>query len=566
MELGNVFYEFALLLAAAGALGFVAHWLKQPLIVAFIAVGILVGPTGLKWVTIGSEIDLLAKTGIALLLFTVGLKLDLHVIRTMGPVSLATGLGQVIFSSVVGYVICLALGLSHFPAVYVAVALTFSSTIIIVKLLSDKREVDSLHGRIAIGFLIVQDLVVVLVMIALTAFGAGLQSGEWMQDILLVALKGAGLLLVIGLLMRFVIPLLVRRAARSMELLTAMAIAWAVALAAIGDWLGFSKEVGAFLAGVSLAPMPHREAFGSRLIGLRDFLLLFFFVDLGAHLKLSVLGPQLSSALVLSAFVLVGNPLIVMIIMGAMGYRKRTGFLAGLTVAQISEFSLMLAALGKSLGHISDDVVALITLVGLVTITLSTYLIIYSHPIYERLAPALLRFERKNPFREVAIETTTEPRSGFDVIVFGLGRFGNHISRELTERGRRVLGVDFDPDLVHRLREAGHSVVYGDAEDPEIASMLPLSSVRWVVSSVPQPSVNLALLQALSRHGYSGQIATTAHNDRDAEPLRDAKSNLILLPFLDAAKEAADELCRLLNSAPIDEPLESVLPTKDSSG
>ncbi len=543
MELRNVFYEFALLLTAAGILGFFAHWLKQPLIVAFIAVGILVGPAGFQWVTIGSEIELLAKTGIALLLFTVGLKLDLHVIQTMGPVSLATGLGQVVFTSVIGYVICLALGMSHLTSVYVAVALTFSSTIIIVKLLSDKREIDSLHGRIAVGFLIVQDLVVVLVMIALTAFGAGRRSGEWTQDILLVALKGACLLLVLGLLMRFVIPPLFRRAARSTELLTAMAIAWAVALAAIGDALGFSKEVGAFLAGVSLAPMPQREALGSRLVGLRDFLLLFFFVDLGAHLKLSVLGPQLFPALALSLFVLVGNPLIVMVIMGAMGYRKRTGFLAGLTVAQISEFSLMLAALGKSLGHISGDAVALVTLVGLVTITFSTYLILYSHAIYERIALALSWFERKNPFREVAIETTAEPRLGFDVIVFGLGRFGNHIARELKDRGCRVLGVDFDPDLVHRLREAGHSVVYGDAEDPEFASTLPLSSARWVISSVPQVTVNLALLQSLSRHGYSGQIATTAHNDHDVQRLRHAGSSLILLPFVDAAKEAVDELC-----------------------
>lgn len=352
------------------------------------------------------------------------------------------------------------------------------------------------------------------------------------------------MLLVLGLLMRFVIPPLFRRAARSIELLTAMAIAWAVALAAIGDALGFSKEVGAFLAGVSLAPMPHREALGSRLIGLRDFLLLFFFVDLGAHLKLSVLGPQLFPALVLSVFVLVGNPLIVMVIMGAMGYRKRTGFLAGLTVAQISEFSLMLAALGMSLGHINSEAVALITLVGLVTITLSTYLILYSHRIYERIARALSWFERRNPFREMAIEATTEPQLGFDVIIFGLGRFGNRVAHGLIERGCRVLGVDFDPDLVRRLREAGHSVAYGDAEDPEFASTLPLASTRWVVSAVPQLNVNLALLQALSRHGYSGRIAVTAHNDHDAGRLRDAGSDLILLPFADAAKAAVDELCQ----------------------
>jgi len=543
LALDNVFYEFALLLTVAGVLGFVAHALKQPLIVAFIAVGILVGPAGFQWVSIGSEIDLLAKMGIALLLFTVGLKLDLHVIRTMGLVSLATGLGQVAFTSLIGYAICLAMGLSHLTSLYVAVALTFSSTIIIVKLLSDKREIDSLHGRIAVGFLIVQDLVVVLVMIALTAFGAGRENGDWTREILLVAVKGVCLALVIGLLMRFVIPPVFRHAARSKELLTAIAIAWAVGLAAIGDALGFSKEVGAFLAGVSLAPMHYREALGSRMTGLRDFLLLFFFVDLGAHLKLSVLGPQLAPALLLSSFVLVGNPLIVMVIMGTMGYRKRTGFLAGLTVAQISEFSLMLAALGMRLGHIDDDAVALITLVGLVTITLSTYLILYSHTIYERIAPALSWVERKNTSRETAMETIVEPQLGFDVIVFGLGRFGNHLASKLIERGRRVLDVDFDPDLVSRLREAGHSVVYGDAEDPDFASTLPLASARWVVSSVPQLSVNLALLHALSRHGYSGRIAATAHNDHDEARLREAGCDLILLPFADAATAAVDELC-----------------------
>ncbi|MAT16415.1 MAG: sodium:proton exchanger [Planctomyces sp.] len=532
----------------AGILGFVAHSLKQPLIVAFIAVGIVVGPAGFQWVSIGSEIDLLAKTGIALLLFTVGLKLDLHVIRTTGSVSLATGMGQVLFTSVLGYVICLFLGMPHLTSIYVAVALTFSSTIIIVKLLSDKREIDSLHGRIAVGFLIVQDLVVVLVMIALSAFGAGRRSGEWTQEILLIAVKGACLLLVVGLLMWFVIPPLFRRAARSAELLTAMAIAWAVALAAIGDVLGFSKEVGAFLAGVSLASMPHREAIGSRLVGLRDFLLLFFFVDLGAHLKLGVLGSQMFPALVLSVFVLVGNPLIVMVIMGAMGYRKRTGFLAGLTVAQISEFSLMLAALGMSLGHIDGDAVALVTLVGLSTITLSTYLILYSHPFYERIAPALSWFERKKPFREVAIESTAEPQQKFDVIVFGLGRYGNHIAQELEKRGRNVLGVDFDPDVVHRLRQAGRAVVYGDAEDPEFASTLPLSNAQLVVSSMPEVTVNLTLLQVIARHECSGRIATTAHNEHDATRLKDAGSDLVLLPFLGAAKQAVDELCEPLAS------------------
>ena len=200
--------------------------------------------------------------------------------------------------------------------------------------------------------------------------------------------------------------------------------------------------------------------------------------------------------------------------------------------------------LGKNLGHISAEVLGLITLVGLITITLSTYLIVYSYPLYDRLAPLISRFERKNPFREIRLETIAEPTRGFDAIVFGMGRFGNHLSRELTQRGQRVLGVDFDPDVVNRLRESGQSIVYGDAEDPEFASMLPLTHAKWVISSMPQLATNLALLHSLARDGYTGTIAATAHNERDAKELKNEGCTLILLPFADAAKEAIDELCK----------------------
>lgn len=158
-------------------------------------------------------------------------------------------------------------------------------------------------------------------------------------------------------------------------------------LAALGEWAGFSKEAGAFLAGFSLASTTYRDAISARLAGVRDFLLLFFFLDLGAKLEFSTLGGEVWPAVVLSIFVLIGNPMIVMAIIGCMGYRKRTGFLAGLTVAQISEFSIIFVAMGVSLGHVGVEALGLTTLVGLTTIALSTYMILYSHPLYEKLAP-----------------------------------------------------------------------------------------------------------------------------------------------------------------------------------
>ena len=537
----DVFTEIAVLLLLAAVIGAIGIRLRQPLIVAFIAVGILVGPSVLGWVSANDQVDLLAKLGIALLLFVVGLKLDLHIIRAMGPVALATGLGQVIFTSVVGYFIAITLGMTPVTALYVAVALTFSSTIIIVKLLSDKREVDALHGRIAIGFLIIQDIVVVLVMISLTALGEAGDTVSLGQEAITVLIKGGLFIAAIGLLMRFVLSPLLQQLAKSPELLVLFAIAWAVALGAAGAHLGFSKEVGAFLAGVSLASTPYREAIGSRLVSLRDFLLLFFFIDLGAGLELATLDAQVVPAIFLSLFVLIGNPLIVMIILGFMGYRKRTGFLAGLTVAQISEFSLILGALGLSLGHIDADTMGLITLVGLITISASTYLILYSHPIYEWISPWLGLFERKKAFREEAGDLVTK-ESNVDVIMFGLGRFGSGIARELQQRGLSVLGVDFDPDLVRKQDCNGYKVQYGDAEDPEFVASLPLQQTPLVLSSVRELSINLALLHGLHEYGYTGRVAVTAHSSRDAERLQQAGANQVLIPYADAAVEAVDSL------------------------
>jgi len=544
---GGVVHEQFLILAAvlgiAGVAGLLAIRLRQPLITAFIAVGILVGPVGLNWVQPGDDVALLAEVGIAILLFLVGLKLDLRLIRVSGPVALATGLGQVMFTSLGGFGLAVLLGFDTVTALYIAVALTFSSTIIIVKLLSDKQELETQHGRIAIGFLIVQDIVVVLVMIALATFGTATDLSLPGQVGLMLA-KGAGFLGGLAVVLRFVLPRVLRVVARSAELLVLFSVAWAVALAAVSEALGFSSEVGAFVAGVALASTPYREAIGARLISLRDFLLLFFFVELGAQLAFEQSSGQLGPALVLSAFVLIGNPIIVLVIMGAMGYRKRTSFLAGLTVAQISEFSLILIALGLSLGHIGPETLGLVTVVGLVTIGLSTYMILYSEPIYRRLAGVLSVFERQQP-RDLDLGPAPEP---VEVVLYGLGRYGSEVASELEDAGVRLLVVESDPQLVagQRTLQNGRSmagpVVYGDAEDLEFVHNLPLGDARWVVGTMPSLPVNLTLLTALRHAGFAGQVALTAHNDADAQALGDAGADVMLRPFTDAADHVLDIL------------------------
>ena len=287
---GNIFVEIAAILGLATVVGILGQKLRQPLIIMFLATGILAGPSCFGIIQSYDQIELLAHIGIALLLFIVGLKLDLNLIRTTGPVALATGLGQIIFTSIIGFAIAMSLDMSFLAAAYVSVALTFSSTIIIVKLLSEKKEIDSLHGQIAIGFLIVQDIAAILALVGLTTFGSSVaEEGTTYLTTLMIGAKGLGLLGAVALLMKYVLPNLTRRLSHSLELLTLFAIAWAVFLGAGGEWLGFSKEVGAFLAGVSLASTEFRDSIGARLTGLRDFLLLFFFIDLGARLDLSLI-------------------------------------------------------------------------------------------------------------------------------------------------------------------------------------------------------------------------------------------------------------------------------------
>ena len=536
----SLFQEVAALLALSALFGGLAVKLRQPLLIAYIFVGILAGPTVLG---LSSDIELLAllaEIGITVLLFVVGLKLDMRLVRTLGRVALVAGLGQLLFTGVLGYGLCLLLGLSAVEAVFVAVALAFSSTIIIVKLLSDKGEIDSLQGRMAMGILIVQDIAVVLAMLLLNLFNPGAAPHSAVNLLGLVSLLLAGSL-GLYLLMRYALPRLLRGMSRSPELLMLFAVAWGTLLAGGAEALGLSKELGAFLAGFSLASTPLREAIASRLTSLRDFLLLFFFIYLGIQLDFTHIQGQLWQAAVLSLFVLLVKPLIVMLIMGGLGFRKRTGFVTGLTLAQISEFSIIFVAVGVGLQQVSQSALGLTTLVGLITITLSTYLILYAQPLFARLAPWLGPFERRIPHRE-SVADNPPYDSLPDVILYGMGRYGRQLAEQLEQGGMRVLGVDFDPEALALARKDGISICYGDAEDADFLAHLPLHQARALVSTIPQRETNALLLRAVRGLSFRGQITLSAFHEGDAEAFHHAGAASVLRPYTDAAEAAARRL------------------------
>ncbi|GIX06197.1 MAG: potassium/proton antiporter [Candidatus Poribacteria bacterium] len=552
MDHGNGLFEITAILTLAALLGILGQKLRQPLLIMFLIVGVLAGPSGLGLIGSHEEIELLAHLGIAVLLFIVGLKLDPHLVRTTGPTALLAGAVQIALTAGLGFLLALAFGVPARAALYVGLGTAFSSTIVIVKLLSDKQEVDSLHGQIAVGILIVQDIAAIGALVLLTTLGAGVEahSGRSMLGASLsILLKGTGLLIGVGLAMRYLLPPLVRTLARSLELLSLFALAWAVFLGGVSYGIGFNQEIGAFLAGFSLAATDYKDAIGGRLIGLRDFLLLFFFVDLGARMDWSALGAHAGAFVGLSAFVLIGKPLLVLGTLGLMGYRRRTAFLSGVTLGQISEFSFILAALGMELNALDAEVMGLLTFVGIGTILVSSYLILYAGRLYEPLSGVLKLFERRDPKRE-PLEAAEKTGGTIDVLLVGLGNYGGQIAEHLLRRKRRLLGVDFDPHALERWKERGLPVVYGDVSDPELYEHLPLDRCRWVACTVRVREVNLALLRHLRRCGYAGRVALSAVNLQEAELYEQEGAHVVFRPLSDAAEHAADALSYAMDALP----------------
>jgi Kef-type K+ transport system membrane component KefB len=556
----TIFYEIAALLLAAAMIGLLGTALRQPVVVSFIAVGIAAATVIESSPETKAQIDFFAELGVTLLLFLVGLKLDWRLVRELGPVALATGLGQVGFTSLFSFLICLGLGLDVVTSLYVAVALTFSSTIIIVKLLTDRRGLETLHGRIALGILIIQDIVVVLAMAVLSTLDLEVASEAGIAvDIASILAELIGVVIVLAVFVRYLADPLMSRFAQSPELVVIFAIGWAAAAAAVGDLMGLGKELGGLAAGMSLGSTPFRDMISARMTALRDFLLLFFFLSIGATFEMGELDQELGRAMVLSLFVLIGKPLIVLIIMSWMGYTARTGFLAGVTLAQISEFSLIFMAMGLSLGHVDNSAVGLVTLVGLVTIATSVYMITYSHQLYEWARPLLKPFEfgRK---REAAAHGG-QPGEPADIIVFGLGRFGGQLLKRLVDAGFQVLGIDLDPVAVRAWKSQGFAVRYGDVTEPEFWSELPLSEARWIVLAVPYGTSRLTetdprggLMMSLKTHKFQGRVAITARDDQEGRILAEGGVDLVLYPFDDAAASAATQISDLDDAARGTEP------------
>ncbi|KKS33089.1 MAG: Transporter, CPA2 family [Candidatus Amesbacteria bacterium GW2011_GWA2_42_12] len=513
----TVFGSLAIILGMAAVGGVLARLLKLPSVIGYIVAGM-----ALSAVVKIPIIELMGQLGVTLLLFLVGLELPIATLKKIGSTAMVVGIGQIAITFVLGTLIATALGFAVTPAMYIGIALTFGSTVIVVNLLSAKRDLQSLYGRIAIGVLLVQDFVAIGILVVLSGLG---QSGFMVGNLFWVIIKSVVLVGLTIWLSEKILPRLFDFVGKTTEVIFVVALAWCLVIAASISHpaVGFTVEIGGFLAGLALANAASNLQIISRVRPLRDFFMTWFFVALGANIALSDIGSIIWPGTILSAFVLIGKPLIVMFILGVMGYKKRVAFLAAVTVAQVSEFSLVILTLALRIGHIDAKVLSLVGFVAIVTMSVSTYLISNAQAIYRKIGKYLWIFERKAKLTDLG----TKKEWKNHVVLFGHNRTGTILRPVLQKLGHEVLVVDFDPQIVESL---GPQAIYGDVADYDLYDEIGLSSAVAVISTVSDMGDNLQLLEFLKKLKNKPLSIVTADDAREGEILYKRGADYVLVP------------------------------------
>ena len=506
----SIFLNIGIIFIVAAIFGFIAKKLNQPKIPFYILAGFVVGPLGLilaekmglvslflSWLSVDisglfvsdpSTIKILAEMGIAFLLFVVGLELNLEKLKDIGLIATLGGSLQVLILFTIGSILALGMGFLHIEAIYLGLILAFSSTVVVVKLLADNKELNTLHGRIVMGVLLMQDVIAVLVLSMLATFNA------FSVGVLLFALfKAVAVLAVAMFLSRFIFPKIFTFAAKSNEVLFLASLAVCFFFSLLLTSLGFSIAIGAFIAGITLANLPYNIAIVGRVKSIRDFFATLFFVSLGMEFFLEPSVGILKPLLIFFLFIVVFKPIITMLICILFGYTRSTSFLTSLSLAQISEFSLIILSQGLLLGHVSQDIFSIGVMLGVVSMTSASYFINYDNQIYKWMSKTLKVFDFIRPDKK-KLEYMPEEMK-YDVVIVGVNRVGYSIIRSLNKIKENVLVIDYNPEIIKKFMKKKQPCFYGDIGDLETIGRLKFKEVDIVVSTVPTQSYNILLIK-----------------------------------------------------------------------
>lgn len=527
----SLFTEISLIVVVAFLIASAARLLRQPLIIGYIVSGLVLGPYFFDVIQSPEVLDVVSELGIALLLFIVGLGLNPKEVRRVGKPATVIGLSQILFTTLFGFILAQALGYGVNVAVYIALALTLSSTIVILKTISDKNELGRLYAKISIGFFLVQDIVAVGLLVYASSIGAS-------SPVVVSMAKSITSLLAIGSVLaiaaHYLLPRLSAVFARSQEYLSLFALAWGFGVSALVAAAGLSIEIGALLAGVLLSTQVYAKEISNRLQPLRDFFLLFFFVTLGASLNPGLLDTLLAPAAAFSAFVLVGNPLIVMVLARHFGYTRRTSFKSAMTVGQVSEFSLVFMLLVAESGMVNQEIVGLITLVVLITVAGSTYMMRYDEALYSFASDTLGLFADR-PEKDDASASTTA-----DIFLLGYARNARSFAEAFQRKNQDFLVVDYDPETTDHLKDENINHVYGDITDPEFLADLRIQDGEVVISTIRDFDTNLFLTEYISRRNPDMVVVVYSENPEEAAELYENGATYVIMPHFLGGEQVLD--------------------------
>ncbi len=507
-------------------LAFIISWLRQPLIIAYILTGIVAGPLLFNLVENFQDFfGTFARLGVILLLFAVGLDLNLSYLKNIGRVAIITGVGQTIFTIIFAFLILFCLDFPLVPGLLLAVAMTFSSTIIILKLLHDKGDAESVYGRYTIGLMLVQDVIAIALLIVLPFIGASPEAIS--NQLFIMAGKTVLTIILLYPTTKYLLPSILKRIGTSGEFLFIFTIAWCMGIASLVHWAGLSWEIGAIVAGISLGSSIYHYEIASRVKPLRDFFIIIFFVILGSEMELAGLSSILLPGILLSLFVLIGSPIILYLLFRKLKFTRRNSFLAGVTAAQVSEFGFILLFLGKELGQISSRELNVFTFTALTTIFVSSYLICYNYQLYKIAKPIFKKF-----FGKDKINTVEEKALDYPVWLFGYHRMGWKISQGLSRSKLSFGVVDYNPQAVYKLRKRKIPAFFGDGADVEFLAELPLNKAKLIISTIPEYQDQIALLEHIRKINKKATVICNLYHTKYLDELYAAGANYVILPHL----------------------------------
>jgi len=518
----NLLLEIGIIIGVAAVISLLSRLIKQPQIIAYLITGVIVGPLALNVINSTTELQSMASIGMALLLFIIGMSLDFRILKHLGGTSIVGGIATVSIVSSAVFFIAQGLGFAAVPAIYLALAFSFSSAVVVVKILSDKKETETLHGQIALGILIVESFIAALALMIIPVVSNGGSIGAiGMQLVKSIALIGG--VIVFG---HFIFSRLLIFAAKSQEVLYLVSLAWALVVGVLFSLVGLSTEIGALIAGMVIASSKYSLEIKSKLKGIRDFFVILFFVFFGAQLTGPITSSIVWQAAIFSLFILIGKPIIVMALTRSFGFKKRTNFLIGTSLTQVSEFSLIVILLGYSLGHITESVFSLAILVTLITVSLSSYAIYFSRPIYESVSRFLGLFDGKR--RELG---NIKKNEKYDLILLGYSRLGFNLLKAFVLTKKKYLVVDYNPITIMNLSKKGIRCVYGDVNDSEFIKSISINSAKIVISTIPDHSTNLNVIKLIENKNIIF-IATSNQIDNALELYKNGADYVIMPHYL----------------------------------